>query len=109
VARLPLKMEVIHSSETSVHIQTTWRYIPQDGTIHTTVVRTTCRARSDELIGGWRKVHNKELHNLYSSSNISRMAKSKRMRWEGMYHELGGGGKECIYVIGVKEATKITV
>jgi hypothetical protein len=33
------------------------------------------------LTGGWRKLHNKELHNLYSLPSIIRMIKSKRMRW----------------------------
>jgi hypothetical protein len=32
---------------------------------------------------GWRKLHNKELHNLYSSPNIIRVIKSRRMRWVG--------------------------
>jgi hypothetical protein len=34
-----------------------------------------------EMLGGWRKLHNEELHDLYSSPNIIRMTKSKRMRW----------------------------
>jgi hypothetical protein len=33
-----------------------------------------------EVTGGWRKLHNEELHNMYSSSSIIRMIKS-RMRW----------------------------
>jgi hypothetical protein len=37
--------------------------------------------RMDEVTGGWRKLHNDELHNLYSSPNIIRMAKSRNMRW----------------------------
>jgi hypothetical protein len=39
--------------------------------------------KRDERIGGWRKLHNEELHNLYSSrgTGIIRMIKSKRMRW----------------------------
>jgi hypothetical protein len=32
---------------------------------------------------GWRKLRNEELRDLYSSSNIIRMVKSRRMRWEG--------------------------
>jgi hypothetical protein len=40
--------------------------------------------RRVEVIGGWRKQHNEELHNLYSSPNIIRMTKSRRMRWQGM-------------------------
>jgi hypothetical protein len=39
--------------------------------------------KRDEVTGGWRKLHNKELHNLHSSSNIIRMIKSRRMRWAG--------------------------
>jgi hypothetical protein len=33
--------------------------------------------------GSWRKLHNDELHSLYSSSNIVRVIKSRRMRWAG--------------------------
>jgi hypothetical protein len=34
-----------------------------------------------EVIGGWRKLLNEELHNLYGSSSIVRMIKSRWMRW----------------------------
>jgi hypothetical protein len=34
-----------------------------------------------EVTGGWRKLHNEELHNLYSSPSIIRVIKSRRMRW----------------------------
>jgi hypothetical protein len=37
--------------------------------------------KRDEVTGGWRKLHNEELHNLYSSPSIIRMIKSRRMRW----------------------------
>jgi hypothetical protein len=36
--------------------------------------------KRDEMIGGWRKLHNKELHNLYYSPNMIRISKSRRMR-----------------------------
>jgi hypothetical protein len=39
--------------------------------------------KRDEVTGGWRKLHNEELHNLYASPSIIRMMKS-RMRWQGM-------------------------
>jgi hypothetical protein len=41
--------------------------------------------------GDWRKLHNEELHNLYSSRNIIKMIKSRRMRWVG--HVAGMGVK----------------
>jgi hypothetical protein len=37
----------------------------------------------DEVTGGWRKLHNEELHNFYSSPSIIRMIKSRRMRCAG--------------------------
>jgi hypothetical protein len=37
--------------------------------------------KRDEVIGGWRKLHNEKLHNLYCSPSIIRMIKSRRMRW----------------------------
>jgi hypothetical protein len=37
--------------------------------------------KRDEVMGDWRKLHNEELHNLYSLPNIIRMIKSRMMRW----------------------------
>jgi hypothetical protein len=41
--------------------------------------------------GSWRKLHNDELNNLYSSSNIVRVIKSRRMRWAGHTARMGEG------------------
>jgi hypothetical protein len=37
--------------------------------------------KRDEIIGDWIKIHNEKLHNLYSSANVIRMIKSRRVRW----------------------------
>jgi hypothetical protein len=39
--------------------------------------------------GGWRKLHNEELHGLYSSPNIVRVIKARRMRWVGHVARMG--------------------
>jgi hypothetical protein len=39
--------------------------------------------KRDGVTGGWRKLHNEELHILYSSLSIIRIIKSRRMRWAG--------------------------
>jgi hypothetical protein len=41
------------------------------------------------VTGGWRKLHNEELHNLYSSPSIIRMIKSRRTRWVGHVERMG--------------------
>jgi hypothetical protein len=39
--------------------------------------------KRNEMLGGWKKLHNEELHNLYSSPRVIRKMKSTRMRWAG--------------------------
>jgi hypothetical protein len=48
------------------------------------VLRRIFGPKRDEVTGDWRKLHNEDLHNLYSSPSIIRMIKSRSMRWEGM-------------------------
>jgi hypothetical protein len=43
----------------------------------------------DGVTRGWRKLHNEELHNLYSSPSIIRINKSRRMRWAGHVARMG--------------------
>ena len=45
--------------------------------------------RRDEVTGEWRRLHNEELNDLYSSPNIVRVIKSRRMRWAGHVARMG--------------------
>ena len=45
--------------------------------------------RSDEVTGEWRRFHNEELNDLYSSPNIARVIKWRRMRWAGHVARMG--------------------
>jgi hypothetical protein len=47
------------------------------------VLRRIFGPKRNEVIGGWRTLHNEELHNLYSSPSIVKITKSKIMRWPG--------------------------
>jgi hypothetical protein len=47
------------------------------------VLRRIFGPKRDEVTGGWRKLHNEELHNLYSSPSIIRMIKLRSMIWAG--------------------------
>jgi hypothetical protein len=53
------------------------------------VLRRIFVPKRDEVTGGWRKLHNEELHNLYSSPSIIRMIKSRRIRWAGLVARMG--------------------
>jgi hypothetical protein len=47
------------------------------------VLRRLFGPKRDEVTGEWRKLHNEELHDLYSSPSIFRIMKSRMMRWVG--------------------------
>jgi hypothetical protein len=53
------------------------------------VLRRIFGPKRDEVTGGWRKLHNEELHGLYSSPSIVRVIKARRMRWEGHVARMG--------------------
>jgi hypothetical protein len=53
------------------------------------VLRRIFGPKRDEVTGEWRRLHNKELYALYSSSNIIRVIKSRRLRWAGHVVRMG--------------------
>jgi hypothetical protein len=56
--------------------------------------------------GSWRKLHNDELHNLYSSANIVRMIKSRRMRWAGHVARMEEGRGVYRILVGKPEGKR---
>jgi len=57
--------------------------------------------RRDEVTGDWRRLHNEELNDLYSSPNIMRVIKWRRMRWAG--HVARMGEKRGVYRVLVEK------
>jgi hypothetical protein len=66
------------------------------------VLRIFGRTR-DEVTGEWRKLHGGELHNLYSSPDIIRQIKSRRMRWAGHVARMGEGRNVYRVLVGKPE------
>jgi hypothetical protein len=56
------------------------------------VLRRIFGPKRDEVTGEWRKLHKKELHDLYSSPSIIRIIKSRRMRWADHVARMGRRG-----------------
>jgi hypothetical protein len=67
------------------------------------VLRRIFGPKSAELTGERRKLHNEKLHNLYSSPDIIRQIRSRRMRWAGMWHAWERSrGEESVQSFGGK-------
>jgi hypothetical protein len=70
------------------------------------VLRGVFGPKRDEVIGGWRKLHNEELHNLYCSPSIIRIIKSWRMRWAGHVAPIGVKRNAYRILVGKPEAKR---
>jgi hypothetical protein len=64
------------------------------------VLRRIYGPKRDEVTGEWRRLHNEELNDLYSSPNIIRVIKSRRMRWVGNVARMGEGRGEYRILVG---------
>jgi hypothetical protein len=67
------------------------------------VLRGIFGPKSDEGTGGWRKLHNEELRDLYSSPSIIRIIKSRRMRWAGHVARMGEKRNAYRFLVGEPE------
>jgi hypothetical protein len=53
------------------------------------ILRRIFGRKREEVVGGWRRLHNEELHNLYASPTVIRVIRSRRMRWMGHVARMG--------------------
>jgi hypothetical protein len=72
------------------------------------VLRRIFRPKRGEWTGGWRKLHNEKLHNLYSSPNIIRMIKLRRMKCTGHTVRLSEKRNARRILVGKPEGKKST-
>jgi hypothetical protein len=70
------------------------------------VLRRIFGPKRDEVTGEWRKLHNKELHDLYSSPSIIRIIKLWRMRWAGHVARMGENGNVYRLLVGKPEGKR---
>ena len=73
------------------HNSQKWKFnsIPMLRVFKNRVLRRIFGPRRDEVTGEWRRLHNEELSDLYSSPNIVRLIKSRRIRWAGHVARMG--------------------
>jgi hypothetical protein len=76
------------------------------GVFENRVLKKISGPKRDEVTGGWIKLHNEELHDLYSSPNIIRIIKARRMRWAGHVARMGEKRNTYRLLVGEPEGTR---
>jgi hypothetical protein len=70
------------------------------------VLRRIFGPKRDEVTGEWRKLHDEELHDLYSSPSIIRIIKSRRLRWAGHVARMGPNRNVYRLLVGKPEGKR---
>jgi hypothetical protein len=70
------------------------------------VLRRIFGLKRDEVTGEWRKLHNEELRDLYSSPSIIRIIKSRTMRWAGHIARMGEKRNAYRLLVGKREGKR---
>jgi hypothetical protein len=71
------------------------------------VLRRIFGLKRDEVMGEWRKLHNEELCDFYSSPSIIRIIKSRRMRWAGHVARMGAKRNMYRLLVGKPEGKRL--
>ncbi|KAJ4450993.1 hypothetical protein ANN_02428, partial [Periplaneta americana] len=72
------------------------------------ILRKIFGAKKDEVTGEWRKLHNAELHALYSSPDIIRNIKSRRLKWAGYVAHMGESRNAYRVLVGRSEGKRLS-
>jgi hypothetical protein len=70
------------------------------------VLRRIFGPKREEVTGEWRRLHNEELNDLYSSPNNIRVIKSRKMRWAGHVARMGEGRDAYRILVGRPEGRR---
>jgi hypothetical protein len=62
--------------------------------------------KEEEVVGGWRRLHNEKLHNLYTPQNIIKVIKSRIMIWAGHVAHMGEIRNACNILVGELERNR---
>jgi hypothetical protein len=62
--------------------------------------------KKEQVGGGWRRLHNKELHNLYASPNVVRVIKARRIRWAAYVARMGAIINVCKTLVAKPEGKR---
>jgi hypothetical protein len=76
------------------------------GVFENGVLRRIFGPKRDEVTGEWRKLHNEELRDLYSSPSIIRRIKTRRMRWKGHVARMGEKRNAYRLLVGKPEGRR---
>jgi hypothetical protein len=70
------------------------------------VVRRIFGPMREEVVVGWRRLHNVELHNLYASSSVNKVIKSRKIKWTGHVPHMGQLRNAYNIVVGKPEGMR---
>jgi hypothetical protein len=70
------------------------------------VLRRIFELKDDDIVGGWKKLHNVDLHGLYFSPNVIEMINSRSMKWAGLATHIGEKQNAYRFLVGNPEGKR---